>query len=66
MLDLLLEEVDQLLHGLPIPLHLISKAYAKSDCLFLHLIYFMLPGVSITVTGFPSSPFHLIYPLDYY
>ena len=27
----------------------------------LHLIAVFLPGVSITVTGFPSSPFHLIY-----
>ena len=29
----------------------------------LHLSAFILPGVSITVTGFPSSPFHLIHPV---
>ena len=59
LLDLLLQHLHQLLHSLSVSLHIISKAYEKSDCLFLHLIYFMLPGVSITVTGFPSSPFHL-------
>ena len=29
----------------------------------LHLSAFILPGVSITVTGFPPSPFHLIHPV---
>ena len=62
MLDLLLEELDQLLHGLPVPLHLISKAWVKLDCCLLVALD-ILPGVSITVTGFPASPCHLIYQL---
>ena len=58
MLDILLQLLHQLLHSLPVSLHLVSKAWIK----LVASIAFILPGVSITVTGFPPSPFHLIYP----
>ena len=67
LLDLLLQELHQLLHSLTIALNIISKAWLDLDrkqltdwspILILILVY-QMPGVSITVTGFSSSPSHL-------
>ena len=62
VLDLLLQLLHQLLHSLSVSLHLISEpCVSKLIASLFYLNPVFLPGVSITVTGFSSSPFHLIY-----